>query len=372
MARKKVARTLPALRGRRVFNDAERKTDRLCRILRNAARKYRSKEPKTFYCLRDVAARFQVPVSMVSAAYQQLEKEGLLTRVRGSRTVLEAVTPVRHVTFHEIIGVPMPLSSFLTQQKCRTFFLRTCRELRRRACGASGILFEGAEAKADFLLERIKHSEVTVVLWYMPGRCAREMAFLLKDAGVRVIGIGDGGVPAISCRYEVRREKALITILRSWKVKAGIKKITIVRTSRRSAVDEERLEQWIDSEELPYDFATIENETAHSFLSSLTKRKQQGIILPGLAASFFAFRAPESLCDLLRKHRVAFVDGPVSMPFASVPAVRADVVAADWSSIAAIITEDLLTRDAFSDAKATVFEAKAYLQAPLSEFAQPL
>jgi hypothetical protein len=370
MARKKLVRTLPALRRRRVFSDADRKTDRLYTILLNAARRHRKEEPQTFYSVREVAARFQLPASMVSAVYQRLEKEGVLTRVRGSRTVLEAATCVSRVTFHGIVCVPMSLSSFLTRQKCRLFFAYTRRELRRRGFGAPGILFETAEAKPDFLLERIKHCKVTSVLWYMPDRCARETALLLKDIGVRVIGISDGGVPTIPCRYEIGREKAVVSILRDWKTKAGIKKLTILLSSRRSTADEERLEAWIKSEQLSYDFLTIENQTADRFLKSLAKRKRQGIILSGLAASFFAFRGPERLGDLLRQHRVALVDGPVSMPFASVPAVRADIAAADWKSIAISITEDFLTRDAFADSKTTIFEAKAHHQAHLSEFAQ--
>src|SRR5205814_7659573 len=74
MARKKLIRSLPALRKRRVFSNAHRKTDLLYTILRNAALKYQSEETKTIYPLREVAARYGVSISMVSAAYQRLEK----------------------------------------------------------------------------------------------------------------------------------------------------------------------------------------------------------------------------------------------------------------------------------------------------------
>ena len=66
MARKKLIRSLPALRKRRVFSNAHRKTDLLYTILRNAALKYQSEETKTFYPLREVAARYGVSISMVT------------------------------------------------------------------------------------------------------------------------------------------------------------------------------------------------------------------------------------------------------------------------------------------------------------------
>ena len=162
-------------------------------------------------------------------------------------------------------------------------------------------------------------------------------------------------------------------ILRRWKTEPNLKKIGIVRAPRRSAADEERLEGWLESEGLCYDYVTIEKEkTPNAFLKSLARRQRQGFIFPGLAASFFGFRAPESLCHFFRQHRVALMDGPLSLPFAPVPTVRADIAAVDWRSVTSAIAEDLLTRDAFAESKTTVFEAKAHLQAPLSQFAQTI
>lgn len=61
------------------------------------------------------------------------------------------------------------------------------------------------------------------MLWYMPDRCARETALLLKDSGVRVIGVADGGLPAWPCRFEISRENATAKIMRDWKVPGGCK-----------------------------------------------------------------------------------------------------------------------------------------------------
>jgi hypothetical protein len=372
MARKKLIRSLPLLLGHCPFSSADRKTERLSEILRETARQHQTNEPQIFYALREVAARFRVPVSMVAAVYAQLEKEGLLTRVRGSRTELAATGSERRLSVHGIVGVPVSLSSFLTRQKCRLFFMCIRRELRRRGFVAAALFYEAVEANADFLSERIKHCNVDTVLWYMPDRCARETALMMRDMGVRVIGVADGGLPAIACRYEIRRDNAVAAILQDWKAKAGIKKVVIVRSARRSAADEGRLEALIEHENLSCQIVSAGSEGVDKFLDSLASLADTGIVLPGPAASLLSFRAPERLSHLLTQRRVALVDGPVSMPFANVTTENADIAAADWPAVARNITSDLLTKKSFQISAATFFEAKAHLQAPLNQFAQAI
>jgi hypothetical protein len=309
---------------------------------------------------------------MAAAVYRQLESEGLLTRLRGSRTLLKGLDTGRRVAVHGIVGVPMSLSSFLTSQKSRMFFMCTRRELRRRAFMAAGIFYETAEARPDFLLARIKHCKVDTVLWYRPDQCARETARLLQDTGVRVIGVADGGLPALPCRFEISRQKAVGEILRNWKTSDAIRKVSVVHAVRRSAVEEERLEALLESAGLDYDFVEAGRAHYETLLHRLAAERETGIILLGAAASLLAFRVPDLLTALMSQRRVALVDGPVSLPFASTPLVRADLAVADWEAVASGIANELLTGEALVRSRVTVFQATAYLQAPLNEFAQAI
>jgi DNA-binding MarR family transcriptional regulator len=370
MARKKIRRRLRPLRGKLKLSRVNVKTEQLSDILRKAARKQQTKKPQVFYALREVADRFDVSLSMVAAVYRQLEGEGLLTRLRGSRTLLKGVDAGRQVAVHAIVGVPMSLSSFLTRQKSRMFFMCTRRELRRRGFMTAGLFYETAEARPDLLLERIKHCKVDSVLWYRPDQCARETARLLHDSGVGVIGVADGGLPALPCRFEISRQKAVAEILGDWKTRGTINRVSVIHTARRSAVEEERLEALLETTRLDYDFVDAERGHCDALLHALEEKEQGGIILLGDAASLFAFRAPDRLTALMNRRRVALVDGPLSLPFANTPAVRADLAVADWEAVASGITDGILTGEAFLPAGTTVFDATAYLQAPLSEFAQ--
>ena len=78
------------------------------------------------------------------------------------------------------------------------------------------------------------------------------------------------------------------------------------------------------------------------------------------------------MADLLTAHRVALINGPVSMPFARVPDVQVDLVTVDWQLVAERIVNDLISQDAFHEPGPTIFEAEAKLRVPLSGFAQSI
>lgn len=347
------------------------KSERLSEILRETARRHQTEKPQVFYALREVANRFNVSLSMVAAIYRQLESEGLLTRLRGSRTLLKGLATDRQLSVHAIVGLPMALSSFLTRQKFRMFFMSVRRELRRRGFMTAGLLYENTEARPDFLLERIRHCQVDTVLWYQPDHCARETARLLRDSGIRVIGIADGGLPMLPCSFEISREKAVSRILRDWKARGSIEAVDIVHVARRSAVEEERLESLLESFGLGCHFVEAGRSHCETLLQSLTAGEKRGIILLGEAAALVALREPNRLVELMSRRRVALVDGPLSFPFADASVARADLAVADWEAVANRVTDELLAGGPLAHST-TVFDATAYIQAPISEFAQTI
>src|SRR5205807_8585754 len=130
-----------------------------------------------------------------SRAYHALEKEGILGTIRGSRTVLESRDIASRVSFKGFIGLP--------------------------------------------LLPRIS---------------AENTILRLKDKGMRVVGIADGGASPILCKYEIRRDKALLFIFRKWRTDSRITHATIVRTSSHSAADEDMIEHAVERAGLSYEY----------------------------------------------------------------------------------------------------------------------
>jgi len=130
MARKKVSRALAALPSRRALDKAHHKTEALTAILRDVAVKNQREQPRAFHSVRAVAAHFRVPTSTVMRAYRVLELEGLLSRIRGSKTILHGLHFDRQLKVRSFVGFPASVSRFVTLQDYRTFFIRIRRELR--------------------------------------------------------------------------------------------------------------------------------------------------------------------------------------------------------------------------------------------------
>ena len=145
MPRKKIARGLPPLPSRVTFKAKKHKGAQLLEILRGIAIGNQQEEPQVFYPIREVARRLGVPVSTVSRVYDALEEEGILVSVRGSKTLLQGLTGGRHLSVLGFIGMPALTSSFVTLQDCRTFFIRTRRELRTRGLAVATVFYDRGE-----------------------------------------------------------------------------------------------------------------------------------------------------------------------------------------------------------------------------------
>jgi hypothetical protein len=171
----------------------------------------------------------------------------------------------------------------------------------------------------------------------------------------------------------VRRESAIKTLLANWKSQQTERVILVQSKDQRSAALDEILHAILDELEIPWSVVTYQAQRSEAFLRELQRKKTDGIIFPSSAlASKFSFRAPAAVADLLQAHRVALINGAVSMPFARVPEVQVDLVTVDWQLVAERIVNDLISQDAFHEPGPAIFEAEAKLRVPLSEFAQTI
>lgn len=372
MPRKKSAPGMPPLPEKSRLTGSGNTVASLLDILRSIALKSQRPQAQVFYSIREVANHFGATPSTVSRTYQQLEKEGILVSVRGSKTLLQGLTSGRHLSVLGFVGMPGFTPWFVTLQDYRTFFIRTRRELRSRGFAVATVFYNQADDRQNRLAARIAKYDFDTVLWHQPDRAARPIISRLQDSGVQVVAVNDRGFPSVRCRYEVQREPAIAAILKEWRTRSGIKTVTIVRGAQFSAPREELLRSLLEEERLKFEFKSAGGQRHGDFVESLGRQDHEGIIFPSMAAAMFAFRGPERLARLMGRARVALTGGPVSIPFVEVPDATADLVLVDWQLVAEQIVSDLISRSAFDHAKTTVFEAKAHLRAPLSQHAERL
>jgi hypothetical protein len=337
-------------------------------ILRRVALRSQRKQPNIFYSLREVATHFQVPLSMVGRVYRNLEQEGLLSRVRGSKTILQGLEYDRKTRVRGFVGLPASLSCFITLQDYRMFLIRTRRELRLRGFATAMVFLESHDAEDS--TERFLRYGVDTILWLLPGRPDGPTALRLTESGVRVIGISDGGQPGLPCRYQIQRVEAITALCRDWRT-AGITSVTIAaEATRRSIADERTLQSILEREGIEYRLITIADESLQESADLLTKKPAGGVMVLASAASILAFRAPRLFYALLNKTRVALIDGPVTTPFTQPLEARVDLLAVNWLVVAERLVADLISQEAFRGTSPIVFHAQYKSRTLLSEHAQ--
>ena len=353
---------------------SEHKTEDLRELLKSLAIKNQREQPRIFYSLREVATRFKVPVSTVAKMYREMEQEGLLSRVRGSKTVLNGLRNSRRLSVRALVGLPALISHFIGIQDYRTFLMCMRRELWLRGFAASLFFFRRDDAIDGILSDQLKNYEVDMVIWLQPGRSAKETLLRLSDVGIRVIAISQVGTPSIPSRYFVWRERAIETLLTDWKNRNSVRKITLIDSKDyRSPVTEEVLRVVLHNLQIEAVITTFQGVDNFAFLRDLCHIKTDGVIFPSSGlASMFAFRNPDGMAELLRTQRVALIDGPIDMPFAKIPEVPVDLVTVNWQAVAEAIVSDLITRDAFDRNRFTTFEAEAQLRVPFNNFSEEL
>ena len=163
MSRKRVSRDLGPL------PRPSRGSDSVPKILRSLALKNQREQARVFYSLREVAQRFRMPVSSVSKIYRELEREGLLSRVRGSKTILNGRRYNRRLRIRAFVGLPALFSHFIGLPEYRMFFICMRRELWLRGFAATTIFFRPNEMADGTLIDRLKENDVDVVVWLQPG-----------------------------------------------------------------------------------------------------------------------------------------------------------------------------------------------------------
>lgn len=368
MARKKAVRNLPPLPKLRVVDVREHKLELLLQTLRHVASAAQEEQSRTFYSMRDVAKRFRAPVSTVADVYRRLEREGILRRIRGSKTVLRGRKHDRKLSVRAFVGLPNTTAKYVTVQDYRVFLKSLRRELR--LSGFAAAMLDIERYKAEDFAERVRKYEIDTIVWFQPGRLAKHAILRLNDLGLRVIGVSDGIVPSLRCHYEVRRENAIREILKTWRSDAGLRSVVVVSGRGPAIIDEQRFVEIVEEEHLKSEVRNVTSGSFPKLLRVLGQKQKIGIVFLSSTAPMFAFRSPELVTRIFERCRVALIEGPVNMPFAKVPDVRVDLVLVDWQLVAEKIVGDLILHEALDSAKPVIFEAESRLRVPLSQYAE--
>lgn len=371
MARKAVFRSLAALPKAPRWQEGENKSEKLFKILREVAERLRKDEPQAFYSLREVQRHFSVSMSTAVNVYSRLEEEGILIRLRGSKTLLQGKEPYREIRIRGLIGMPISESRLMASRDYLSFFQQVPRELRMHRFVAQMLWFTPEQLRTGDLSDRLKRFQTDTVIWFAPESIAHDTILRLRESGIRVIGICDGGLPPIRCSGEVRRRRAILQILRTWRSGVGLRRVTVLSVSGRgAAVDEQRMQALLEEEGWEFEFAKLSAVHPQIPLESSRFGPECGFLLPSSAASLLSFFAPELFIKLVRTRRAALIDGPINVPFPRFPEEAwVDLIYVDWHKVTRQIVNRVMAGSWDETRPPLVFEAEAGMRAAASAYA---
>src|SRR6187397_2880409 len=89
------------------FSPNEKYGDRIVEVLMGVIQRYRGASAKRFYSMREVSAFFGVSLGTVQVVFRDLGREGVLTRVRSSQTMMAARTPRPRLAVRGVVCMPI-------------------------------------------------------------------------------------------------------------------------------------------------------------------------------------------------------------------------------------------------------------------------
>ena len=350
MARKRIPATLPPLKSVfpkfTGFTETDIKQNVITDAMRAAAKRFRSQKSRAFYTMRDVAAFFSVPLRTVANAYEKLEHEGILSRIRGSQTMLTGRTLVSRDPVRGVIGLPIWLSTLVLSSFTRRVNMELESRLRNLGFVADLIFHhtKREEAQPDFS-ERLLLHHLDALVWQNPHPQSQSNLITLHERGVRLLVIqtleAKTDLPAVI--YQQDWSPGIHEIASRWS-ETGVKNVWIPLSPGNLAY---KNEAEIFIEILAGHGLRI--ETVGTDVSKLPQTGPQGKTRRENALAFvdiatadrFCNREPLAMERLAQFARLALCRGPIRCPYLQHRGVQIEVVAFCPDETARKLAEDI-------------------------------
>jgi len=364
MARKPVHRSLPQLRvlfpkfgG---FAAYQNQTAIVHEMLRTAIDRIRQPQSVPFYSMRDVAEFFGVSLRVIVRVYEKLTGEGLLTRLRGSQTVLEGRTVQPHHPVRAVVGIPLVLPGFVYGTELRSFYIRLEEELLRYHHLVNFIFIRRTQDIPDpDLAERLLAHKSDIVVWWVPTGPVMSTIMQLRDAGVRIVGITRERESFAFPSYVHNRERSLRNGLETW-MSRGIREVELWCDQGNGAVYELNLLTGILKKlGLAFSIHILSDEQVRAAIERVGKKKHAGVIIGYHAwCDALCSQFPIEMERLFQNNRVLLVQGALHHAAFRTRKVTADALTMDFTNMAKVIAADIGTGKVWNQAKPHMFYSR--------------
>lgn len=342
------------------------RTSHLIDQVRHIARDLRGDKSRRFYSVREMATHFRVSVGTIAAIYQRLEQEGILARIRGSKTLLVGRQLSPRIPVRAVIGIVALRFSMIAHPDARELDMELIERLSRRGYVADLIFHTTGDINEPALVEHLVRHRVDFAIIRPTSLKIRQNILALRDHGIRTITIQDKlltpDLPALI--YQQDWAPAYEHLAHKWHSE-GIRRVVVpMKPEFLSSLATTLFQSiftaaGINVEFCTHDFATL--------LRAARSRRVGVAFLDRFRAGRICDRQPLEAERLLKSTRVAFCRGSVYVPYFSSRRLTADLVVFSSSRIADRIARDLGRTFDVGDGIRHVFTADFIENAPFQD-----
>ena len=137
------------------FKGDENRAEHVFTILTDVIQRCRRATPQPFYAMRDVSKFFGVSLTTMSRIYGRLNREGMLTLVRSSQSIIPARVPRPRFAVRGVVCMLIWLPGFLYFLDWRKWFSQLEEELARYHFVLEPIFYKAKEEVAPDFVDRV-------------------------------------------------------------------------------------------------------------------------------------------------------------------------------------------------------------------------
>lgn len=348
MARKRILRNLPPLsetfKAVPAFSESGNKQLNLLEELRRAAKRLRKRQSLPFYSMREVAEYFSLPLRTVALVYETLELEGILNRIRGSKTLLVGKTITPRMPVRGVVGIPIWLHALVVSPYSRALHVEMEERLRENGFVADFIFFRTEEIHEPDFTQRLLHHNLDQVIWHTPHPLASNVLLSLKDHGVQQIVIQSSESPTSIAvpTYLQDWQPAYREMAKTWRA-AGIKTVIVpdpVYLPSKRAI--KIFSSTLVRHGLKVELVEGSAAALHRKLFATRKKFNYGVaFMDQQGADTICNEEPVILEQVVSAFRVAFCRGPIRLPYFNHRPAKVDLIRFSPIEIADRVAQDL-------------------------------
>lgn len=378
MARKRILRNLPpldeAFQDSLPLPDQESKLVGLLNELRKVAKRLRKKQSVPFYSMRDVGLYFSLPLRTVALAYQALEMEGLVSRIRGSKTMLVGKIIAPRSPVRGVVGIPAWLHALVVSPYSRALHVELEERLRESGFVADIIFFREKEVYDPDFVQRLLHHNLDRVIWHSPHPLANNVLLSLKDHGIPQVTVqsteNPGSLPVPG--YLQDWQFAYREMARAWydvQIRKVIVPNPVYLPSKRALTF---FTNTLARQGIEVDLVESNAEALQKRVFAEPNRCTAAVaFLDQQGADTICNEEPVILEEIIKHFRVAFCRGPIRLPYFNHRPAKVDVVRFSAVEVADRIVKDLYNVTA-TEGVIHTFRANYHAQVALDNQAEVL